>query len=295
MAILKKEFISKDGKLKIKNLIYSEENIWLDLDQILLIFNDSKEKIESEIEVIEIAYKKFKKIKKANFVTKGESKTTKTCYNLEYLKKLNKIFKSSHYKEFIKWVKKTVYDRVRSLIFIKVIFSVIKIPKKIRLLGSLILPIIFSLLYYKFNMAKEIADLSLNILGINFALIIFNIPILIKVNEWNNEEITELLNKAEVPNNIGAKLTIQNATFLSIEMILTLIASSIVAIITLVFNITILWKNTLSIFVLILTLWHTFHIVWRIYLQQKRIIKSTQEKDMFTNEEIENEISNLTK
>lgn len=58
---LKDKFVSRDGKIKLEDIFYSNGEIWLNVEHLLSLFN-TKEKVESGIKIIEKTYKKNKKI-----------------------------------------------------------------------------------------------------------------------------------------------------------------------------------------------------------------------------------------
>lgn len=289
--IIKKSFSSKDGKIKFDARFY-HYNCWLNLDQLTLLFEkDETELKEKIIEILQSKLKKLNKLKKDfNIILNTGEKVKKSHFNIKLVKILAKHFKCKYLKEYVGWARKFLLKYCFAKGYILNMINIMN-GKYVKCWTFIIISLIFSGIYCACNyFANELTDISLTLFGINFAMIAFNIPTLISLVRGNNYEMKRLLKSKDVLDKLEVKLLDRISTVLTQEMIISIIISILSILSVLIFNFTVVWKNSISIFAFLLTTLFLLHLVVNIYNKQRIILNRTKNKDKNANEDIEKEI-----
>ena len=156
--------------------------------------------------------------------------------------------------------------------------------------------LVFSAMYLWFNVNRSnLTDVYLTLFGINFAIIAFNIPSLISIVKTNKEEMKNLSKSKFVFDNKDAKILYQITKMLINEMLISIVLAIACILCALIFNLSLLWKNALSIFSLMLSMLYLLHIVLQIYGQQKCDLDTSRKEDKNSEKQIEEEINKWIK
>ena len=290
------QFVSKDEKIKF-TAYYCEESIWLAIDDISLMFEKDKSEIQQAINRFKQNNRQKSKMVSKTFTISENVKvrTTQEAYNLKCIELLGKKYKNKYFKEFDNWAYSAL---IKLKISSKSIDREIKMMKGkyINNFAFVIMSLVFSAMYLWFNVNRSnLTDVYLTLFGINYAIIAFNIPSLISIVKTNKEEMKNLSKSKFVFDNKDAKILYQITKMLINEMLISIVLAIACILCALIFNLSLLWKNALSIFSLMLSMLYLLHIVLQIYGQQKCDLDTSRKEDKNSEKQIEEEINKWIK